>query len=1097
MRWQTILRRVALGLLVPLVGLLLVVALLLGRLAQGPLDVTGLSHRWGGALTHLGGGELSWERMALSWRPRKNGHSSKILLSLENVHYRVSPEGGAADETIADMPEQQLDHVGVVFRLASLLHGQVGLRSLDVQGLRLVAFRDAEGHIQFGRMKYGTHHQGSGATPPLASVMPYHLDLQDINLTIKDEAAPASALVVNLPKLKADYAKRSGWQGEMEAFIQGDGLGAGPGDSTVHLTGTMNPEGEEHTRWQLNLSSVRFPALAAWLPLSPAQKRGMAIPNLPLAFHLEGQLNGWGLFGHFDHVAGEITAGTGEIDRPGKIPFRVSSGQSSFHLEPLEAGQTGALVLTLHTDLKALDSIGRTVPFLLNVHGNFGHPGHPETMEMMVDGTVPEFDFATLASVWPDGTARGARRWMTTNMTAGRGENLRLQLYFTSDTGFDGLDVRKLGGELTGHNLNVTWLEGMPQVTGEDAYAHFVDNDRLLIDVQHGHLADGRGGTVTVPTGHIVLNDLLEREQTGEFSLGLEGALPSFVAVLSYPRLNLLSRHPVNPADTGGKLKGALSLKLPLKNHVLMKNVDFGADFDFQNVWFAMPSFGRLQQGNGHFSLTDVGLTIQGSAQFRGVTVTGNLFDSFQANMPGRLLLKADLTAPLGPKEFRTLGLPITLTQDSVMQGKGQGHVVYSQYGEGPGHKKETAAVQLDLRGLGVRAHFWRKPIGVAAGFQAGIAWQDGHITRLDGIKAYGPQLALQAEGRVRSGQLGGISLTRFQLGRTLGSAVVDWPLKNGTPDDQRYQISVQASTLDITPWLGSHAAGKVQSPHARSTPEGNGRSSADVPRKAILPAGIWAIGLRADRMIYGREQTASRVSANLHWAAQRLQGASLHVAQPAISFDLVPDARRIGVLDVRFAIADLGKLLASLDVYDKLIGGAVALEGRCQPVPAGANVTSAERTMGLGLGLPPFAGTVKLDHLTLENPPAVLVIATLAAPLHWGQISRKRFEDVRLRAAFKVAGEQLELADAQINNPILGATMKGQLDFQRSTVQMQGTISPFFGINQAAGSVFGARKGSGIMAMTYKLDGSLDKPQMHVNPFAALLPGGLRRLFE
>ncbi len=1097
MTWQTILRRVAFGLLVPLVGVLLAVALLLGRLAQGPLDVTGLSHRWGGALTHLGGGELGWERMTLSWKPRKNGHSSKILLSLDNVHYRASPVGGAADETVADMPEQQLDHVGVVFRLASLLHGQVGLRSLDVEGMRLVAFRDAEGHIQFGRMKYGAHHHGGGGTSSLASVMPYHLDLQNISLTIKDEAAPASTLVVKLPELKADYAKRSGWQGQMEASIQGNGLGASPDDSTVYLTGVMTPEGKEHTRWQLNLSPVRFPALAAWLPLSPAQKRGMAIPNLPLAFHMEGQLNGWGLFGHFDHMVGEMTAGAGEIDRPRKTPFRLSSGQASFRLEPPKVGQSGPLVLTLHTDLKALDSVDRIVPFVIDVHGNLGHPGHPEIMELMVDGTVPEFDFATLASVWPDGTARGARRWMTTNMTAGRGENLRLQLYFTSDTGFDGLDVRKLGGELTGRNLSVTWLDGMPQVTGEDAYAHFVGDDRLLIDVQHGNLADGKGGVVTVPTGHIILDDLLEREQTGEFSLGLEGPLPAFVAVLSYPRLNLLSRHPVNPADTGGTLKGTLSLKLPLKNHILMKNMDFGAEFDFQSIRLAMPSVGRIQQGNGHFSLTDSGLTIQGGAQFRGVTVTGSLFDSFQTNIPGRLLLKADLTALLGAKEFRSLGMPASLTQASIMQGKGRGHVVYSQYGEGPGHQRGTATVQLDLGGLGVRAPFWRKPIGVAAGFQASVTWQDGHMTRLDGITAYGPQLALQAEGRMRSGQLGGVSLTRFQLGRTSGSAVVEWPVKNGTADDQRYQIFVQANTLDVTPWLGSRAAGQARSDHARPAPEKSRQPLADTPRKSILPAGIWAIGLRADRMIYGKEQTANHVAANLRWAAQRLQGASLHVAQPSINFDLVPDAHQIGALNVRFTIADLGKLLASLDVYDQLVGGTVVLEGRCLPAPAGANVTNAERTMGLGLGLPPFEGTVKLDHLTLENPPAPLVIATLASPLHWGQISRKRFENVRLRASFKVAGEQLELADAQINNPILGATMKGQLDFRRSTMQMQGTISPFFGINQVAGSVFGARKGSGIMAVTYKLDGSLDKPQMRVNPFAALLPGGLRRLFE
>ena len=1097
MTWQTILRRVALGLLVPLVGLLLAVALLLGRLAQGPLDVTGLSHRWGGALTHAGGGRLHWERMALSWKPGKNGHSAKILLSLEGVRYRALPEGGGADEVAAEVPEQQLDHVGVVFRLASLLHGQVGLRSLDVRGLRLVAFRDAEGHVSLGGVKPGAQHPGGGTLPPLAAIMPWHLDLQDIRLTIRDETAPDSSLIVTLPELKADHDRQTGWQGRMEASLQGVGLGAGQEEATVHLAGDMAPDGAARTRWQLTVSPVRFPALAAWLPLSPAGKKGMGIPNMPLAFHLEGILEGHGLVGHFAHMAGEVDAGAGEIDRPGRIPFRLSSGKVSFHLDPAEAGQQAPLVLALHTELAALDSLGRTVPFIIDAHGRLDHLDRPKDVELLVDGHVPTFDFATLASVWPDGTARGARRWMTTNMTAGRGENLHLQLDFTSNTGLDGLDVRALGGELTGHSLSVTWMEGMPQVTGEDAYAHFVDDDRLLIDVQHGHLADGRGGSVTVPTGHIVLSDLLKREQTGEFSLGMEGPLSAFVAVLSYPRLNLLSRHPVNPANTGGMLKGTLSLKLPLNSHLLMKDVGYGAEFDFQNIWFALPSLGRIQQGNGHFSVNEAGLAVKGGARFRGVMMTGSLFDSFQANVPGRLMLKADLQASLGAKELRSLGVPAGLAQDSIMQGSGVGHVVYSQYGGGPGHSRGTASVQVDLRGLGVRARFWHKPVGVPAGLQAGVTWQDGQMIRLDDVRAHGPQLALQAEGRMRSGQLGGINLTHFQFGRTSGSAVMDWPVRDGTADDRRYQISVQASTLDLTPWFGHPATGKSRSQPIHPVEKKVRRAPGSAGQASILPEGIWAIGLRADRVIYGAEQTASHVSANLRWAAQRVQGAFLHVAQPSLTFDLAQDSRRIGVLDVRLIATDLGRILASLGVYGQLAGGTVDLQGHCQPVAADAHVTSAERTMGLGLGLPPFDGTLAVDHLTLKNPPTALVIATLAAPLHWGQISRKQFEDVQLRASFRVAGERLDLAEARAGNAILGVTMKGQMDFGQAMMQMQGTISPFFGINQAAGSFFGARKGSGIMAMTYRLDGSLAKPQMHVNPFSALLPGGLRRLFE
>lgn len=1093
MTWQTILRRVAFGLLVPLVGLLLAVALLLGRLAQGPLDVTGLSHRWGGAFAHPGGGTLSWERMTLSWKPRQNGHSAKLLLSLDKVRFRAADADDGDGLVEADMPVQTLEHVGVVFRLASLLHGRVGVRSLDVQGLRLLAFRDAEGHFRLAKLRHGAARHRDDGGPSLASVIPYHLDLHDIELTVRDETQPDTAMVVAMPELKADYAWQTGWQGQMVASIQAPGLGDAPGVSTVRLTGDIAPDGNDRTHWKLSVSPVRFPVLAAWLPLSPGQKNGMAIPDMPLAFHLEGQLNGRDLFGQFDHVDGEVEAGAGEIDRPGKIPFRLASARSSFRIGPAQAGQPEPLALSLHTDLKALDSLGNMVPFILDAHGRMDHLTSPKDVELTIDGNVAAFDFATLASVWPDGTARGARRWMTTNMTAGRGENLNLQLYFSSHTGWDGLDVTKLGGDLVGRNLNVTWMDGMQQVTGEDAHAHFMDDGRLMIEVQHGHLADGRGGSVSVPTGRIILSGLLDHEQTGDFSLGMEGPLPAFTSVLSSPRLNLLSRHPVDPAETGGDLKGVLSLTLPLRSHIQLKEMTFGAEFDLHKIWINMPSMGRIQEGWGHLSVNESGLTVKGGAQFRGVDVTGSLFDSFQANMPGRLLLKADLRAALGASAFRSFGMPPSLTQESVLQGKGAGHIVYSQYGEGPGHRRGTALVEADLRELGIRARFWQKSVGVPAGLQGNVTWRDGHMTRLDDVRAYGPQLALQVEGHMRNDQLGGLTLSHFQVGRTVGRAVLDWPVK-GDPSDGRYQIDVQTKVLDITPWLGGRKTGRGGASSGRAAEP---KKKAIHAVGAILPAGVWSIGLSASRMIYGNEQEARHVTASLRWAAHRLQAASFHAAQPFVSFDLSPVSGQIGTLDMKLAIADFGRLLASVGVYDQLTGGTFDLQGRCQPVAAGMAESDAQRTMGLGLGLPPFTGTLRVDHMTLENPPTALVIATLAAPMHWGQISRKRFEDVRVRASFGMAGQRLTLEDARAGNAILGGTMKGQMDFRQSTMAMRGTLSPFFGVNQAAGSLFGAKKGRGIMSMTYTLEGSLARPEMHVNPFSALVPGVLRHLFE
>ncbi|MCX5619571.1 AsmA-like C-terminal region-containing protein [Bombella pollinis] len=1080
MNWQPMVRRVAFGLLIPFVGVLLAVALLLGRLAQGPLDVTGLSHRWGGALTHIGGGTLQWERMTLAWQPQKGGHSSKLLLQLDNIRF-IAPSA----------PIQHIEHVGFTFKLASLLRGTVRARSLEVQGVNVTLIKTLQGRVQVAGMGRNarTHHR-FGGDESFASLVPYHMDVRDLHLTMLDEAQPDASLVMSMPEMQADYEPQSGWRGQFAFSLQGPGLVDGTERGTVQIKGDIAPEGSGKSHWHFTLSPMRLPALAPWIPVANEQKKGLLVANLPLAFQLEGQFQQRGVLGAFETLSGTVDAGAGEVIRPGKMPFRVSSARSHFTFGPAHADKSEPWALALHTDLTALDSHEIPVPFVIDAHGEMDHLQHAHNVSLTVDGKVAAFDFATLASVWPEGAARGARRWMTTNMTAGRGDHLRLILYFSSTTGLAGLDVHALDGDLIGHGLNVTWLDNMPQVTGEYAHAHFIGPETFQIDLQHGHIADGKGGMVLLPSGRIILSDLLHHEQMGEFSLGMEGKLPPFLYILSAPRLNLLARHPVDPATTQGEMKGTFTIKLPLKKHLSMKELQFGAAFDIRDIGIAMPGIDHVQQGWGRLSINETSLTIKGGAVFRGLTVAGSVFDSFQSNVAGRLLLKADLTAPLGVAEFRTLGVPASIAQPSVLKGKAQSHVVYEQYGLGNKHKRTTAHLQLDLTPLAVTASFWQKPAGADAGLTGTILWENGQLIGLDDVQVHGPQIALKAEGRVRQGQVGGVHLTHFQLGRTEGNAVLDWPLKGDLT--ARYQANIQAELLDLTPWWGKKKGQPVAKP-----PAGAGKSPSK-SRTSFLPAGTWKVSLEANKVLYGKEKTASHVIVRAQWTAYHVTELALHVRQPnPLAFDLTPIPGQEGAYDVKFTVADFGAWLASLGIYQQFTGGAVDLEGRCQPVASGGSVTEAERTMGVGLGLPPFTGRLKIDNLALEHPPTPLVVATLAAPLHWGQISRDRFEDVQIRAAFHVAGNRLDVEDGRASNAIFGGTIKGQVDLGQEMLHMQGTLSPFFGVNQAAGSVFGAKKGSGAMAVTYKLEGSFAKPALHVNYLSAFVPAILRRLFE
>jgi len=95
-----------------------------------------------------------------------------------------------------------------------------------------------------------------------------------------------------------------------------------------------------------------------------------------------------------------------------------------------------------------------------------------------------------------------------------------------------------------------------------------------------------------------------------------------------------------------------------------------------------------------------------------------------------------------------------------------------------------------------------------------------------------------------------------------------------------------------------------------------------------------------------------------------------------------------------------------------------------------------------------------------------------------------------------------VRVKDARAYGSELGFTMNGDLDLAARKVDLGGTIVPAYTINSllgyipVLGQLLVGEKGSGIFAAKYSIDGSLDGPNISVNPVATLTPGFLRGIF-
>jgi hypothetical protein len=103
----------------------------------------------------------------------------------------------------------------------------------------------------------------------------------------------------------------------------------------------------------------------------------------------------------------------------------------------------------------------------------------------------------------------------------------------------------------------------------------------------------------------------------------------------------------------------------------------------------------------------------------------------------------------------------------------------------------------------------------------------------------------------------------------------------------------------------------------------------------------------------------------------------------------------------------------------------------------------------------------------------------------------------------FSITQSQFQLHDAAINGPVIGATIRGRIDFARETLALSGTYVPLYGFNAVLGVVpvlgelLKGRENEGVFGITFAVQGRTTNPDVIVNPVSMLAPGFLRQIFE
>jgi hypothetical protein len=118
-------------------------------------------------------------------------------------------------------------------------------------------------------------------------------------------------------------------------------------------------------------------------------------------------------------------------------------------------------------------------------------------------------------------------------------------------------------------------------------------------------------------------------------------------------------------------------------------------------------------------------------------------------------------------------------------------------------------------------------------------------------------------------------------------------------------------------------------------------------------------------------------------------------------------------------------------------------------------------------------------------------------------QVTREVFDFDSMRIPFSVGYGQFVMENSYLRGPILGASIRGKVDFKMRRVNLGGTYVPLQGLTGGLcqipifGPVIAGPNCEGLSGMTFAIQGPMDRPQVIVNPLAMLAPGIFREIFQ
>ncbi|MBC8051205.1 MAG: hypothetical protein H7X92_13830 [Chitinophagales bacterium] len=697
-----------------------------------------------------------------------------------------------------------------------------------------------------------------------------------------------------------------------------------------------------------------------------------------------------------------------------------------------------------------------------------------------IEGAFSPMPLTFAKRVWPKFIAHGAREWVGKNMSTGRIDSGVVRIVLTPDI----IESLKNEGDVPSEavlfradmsGLTMGHIKGLPPIKAARASAT-VQGRRFVFDAPEESVIDlPSGAKVFLNSGQFIVGDLRPRMPYGEIHFKASGAVGAVEELLDTEPLAYVRKAGFERNKVTGKTAATFSIGIPMRKDLGFSDLSIRGKTRVEDMR-AKNIDGPVGVSGGAlvFDVTEKAIEAQGELKLNGVPIQlawQRIFDA-----PAEYQPRIRLRGVLNEKAREELGLPV----NHIVKGDITAELsITPRKDASPAISVEADLANADILFSGIG---WRKPPGQRAILSFNVE-KDGGRAKMSNVRVLGDDINIGGSVAFNEQK----KPVAFDFPNLTLDAQTKLEAKGALTAQNNWKIDVRGSSFEGKQLFRSLFSA------------GGGGETAATPSKndpgLDLHVEIGTVLGFFDTTIKGVVIDARKRGGRL--SALDVSGRLNGNAPLAVKLDSKTGQQRILVAEA----TDAGAAFRVIGFYPAVRGGEASLK-----VNLDGGDGAAEKQGRLYVSNFVVVGDQVVDQVVTQSPlkksvptrrrPTPRPAAQSAGP-------QSQMEFNKMTVAFAVGHGQFVLQDSAINGPLLGATIRGRIDFTRDTINLSGVYVPLYGINAALngipllGDLLNGPRGEGIFGITFAVQGTQSKPDVVVNPMSLITPGFLRGIME